>query len=80
MAEEEQQLKSLEDNDADRTAQREETLRMLRSGRANGIACPKCGKELKDILPVRIVVVDEVRKQNIFCPSESCDYTGLRVD
>ncbi len=82
MEEEEKQLKSLADNDAERAVAREETLKMLRQGRVNGIACPTCGEELKDVLPTHIVidVEDGIRRQNIFCSNESCDYTGLRVD
>lgn len=42
----------------------------------NGIACPKCGKELVDSEP-HITLTSNPPQTRIAC--ESCDYSGYRV-
>ena len=43
----------------------------------NGIACPKCGEELLDTHPNRILTSMPSQK-NVGCSSDKCDYTGYR--
>ena len=43
--------------------------------RANGIACPDCGKELMDSCPV-IILTSMPPQKNIHCPY--CGYRGYR--
>jgi hypothetical protein len=54
------------------------TVRFLKESRVptkNGIACPKCNKELSDAND-GIVLYSDPLKINILC--EYCDYTGYR--
>ena len=44
----------------------------------NGIACPKCGKELLDTHPNQILTSMPPQK-NVGCSSKKCDYTGYRI-
>lgn len=44
----------------------------------NGIACPKCGKELLDTQP-NVTLTSIPPKKNIGCSSDKCDYTGYRI-
>jgi C4-type Zn-finger protein len=44
----------------------------------NGIACPKCGKELLDTQP-NITLTSMPSKKNISCSSDKCDFTGYRI-
>ncbi len=44
----------------------------------NGIACPKCGKELMDSDALSLTSMPP--KRNIHCSSSNCDFTGYRVD
>jgi len=43
---------------------------------ANGIACPKCDKELWDSNPMLTLTSDPPQK-NVHCPS--CGYAGYRI-
>ena len=43
--------------------------------RPNGIACPKCGKELLDTNPTQVLLTSPVQYR-IHC--SACDYTGTR--
>lgn len=42
----------------------------------NGIACPKCGKELLDTNPM-ITLTSNPAQKNINC--SKCDYVGYRI-
>jgi len=42
----------------------------------NGIACPKCGKELVDSTP-NMVLATWPAQHRVHCPS--CNYTGTRL-
>ncbi len=42
----------------------------------NGIACPKCGKELLDSNPMITLTSDPAQK-NVHC--SKCDYVGYRI-
>ena len=44
----------------------------------NGLACPKCGKELLDTLPNEILTSIPPQK-NVGCSSKKCDFTGYRI-
>ena len=44
----------------------------------NGIACPKCGKELLDTQP-NVTLTSMPLKKNIGCSNENCDYVGYRI-
>lgn len=44
----------------------------------NGIACPKCGKELFDTQP-NVTFTTMPPKKKVGCSSDKCDYTGYRV-
>lgn len=48
------------------------------SPRLNGIACPKCGKELLDTKPNEMLA-SMPPKKSISCSSKKCDYTGYRI-
>lgn len=43
----------------------------------NGIACPKCGRELFDSHP-NITLTSNPAQKNTKCSSEKCDYIGYR--
>lgn len=44
----------------------------------NGIACPKCGKELFDTQP-NVTLTSNPPQKNIGCLNDKCDYTGYRI-
>jgi DNA-directed RNA polymerase subunit RPC12/RpoP len=44
--------------------------------RPNGIACPKCGKELMDTNP-NMTLTSYPAQKNVHCPK--CGYTGYRI-
>lgn len=67
-------LKSLEEHNRqilDYYAEQEE---LRRKGRANGIACPECGKELVD--NIEITLMSNPPQKQIWCPN--CNYKGTR--
>jgi len=68
-------LKTLEEHDAERAAiwKRGDGNEPL----PNGIACPKCGKELLDVQRA-ITVSGRPPKKNVWCPA--CDWRGTRVE
>lgn len=66
-------LKTLEEHNTLRAAAHDAMAQ--RSPRANGIACPQCGKELVDSNPS--VLASNPPKKNTKCLS--CDYVGYRI-
>lgn len=44
----------------------------------NGIACPKCGKELYDSSPM-VTLTSNPPQKNVACMSETCGYVGYRI-
>lgn len=48
----------------------------LQKPHPNGIACPKCGKELWDSAPT-ITLTSNPPQKNVHCPA--CGYTGYRL-
>lgn len=66
-------LKSL--NDHNTLAQRQWAWDSMVQSRPNGIACPKCGKELLDTNP-SCVLLTAPPQFRIHC--SACDYTGTR--
>lgn len=43
---------------------------------ANGIACPKCGKELTDINPL-VLLLSHPPQKDVYCIN--CGYKGFRI-
>ena len=50
--------------------------RLATEPHGNGIACPKCGAELRDSNPMMMLTSDPPQ-MNVHCPA--CDYYGTRV-
>ena len=46
------------------------------SPRLNGIACPKCGKEMYDSNPM-VMLTSMPAQKNVHC--SKCDYVGYRI-
>lgn len=44
----------------------------------NGIACPKCGKELLDTHPNQILTSIPPKK-SVGCSNDKCDFTSYRI-
>jgi len=68
-------MKTLEQHDTERW----EAHRSFQNGQnphPNGIACPKCGKELWDSNPM-LTLTSNPPKKDIHCPA--CDYRGYRL-
>ncbi len=42
----------------------------------NGIACPKCGSELLDSMPM-VTLSSHPAQKNVYCPT--CEYVGYRI-
>lgn len=61
---------------ADNNAKAAEAYRRFGEPRANGIACPSCGKELMDSSPSIILPSAPPSKQT-HC--SACDYSGTRL-
>lgn len=68
------ELKSLEEYN-DETMQKHEEMRKLNEPHANGLACPKCGKELWDSNPC-LVLTRYPAKKDVHCPE--CGFKGCR--
>jgi len=68
-------MKTLEQHNAERYEAFRE-LDAMSKPHANGIACPKCGKELWDSNPMCVLTSNPPQK-NVHCPS--CGYRGYRV-
>ncbi len=68
-------MKTLEEHDEQRRNDWKLTEEML-NPHPNGIACPKCGKELWDSNP-RMTLTSNPPKKNIHCPE--CNYRGYRL-
>lgn len=69
-------LKSLEEFNDERRALHRVMSDNLSPARPNGIACPKCGKELMDSDP-SITLTSCPPQKNIHC--KGCGYKGYRV-
>lgn len=68
-------LKTLEEHNKER----EDLYKKLCSyPKLNGIACPKCGKELMD--SDAMMLTSMPLRRNIHCSNSDCDFTGDRVD
>jgi len=65
-------LKPLEKHNAERA----NTYKKSNDPHPNGIACPKCGKELWDSDPGTTLTSSPPQK-NVHCPA--CKYVGYRV-
>jgi len=68
-------LKTLDEFNTERNAWWGKVLE-LNDPHPNGIACPKCGKEMFDIEPKMILTSDPPKKE-IKCPW--CGYSGYRL-
>ena len=68
-------MKTLEQHNADQWKAHEERQRLGQPHR-NGIACPKCGKELWDSHPMLTLTTYPAQK-NVHC--ESCGHVGYRL-
>jgi hypothetical protein len=66
-------LKSLEESNAE--SRRLAFAMNDNSPKPNGIACPKCGKELMDTNPMSTLTSNPLQK-NVHCPK--CEYSGYR--
>lgn len=71
------ELVSLEEHDRRRLAEIEAELDEMRHGRLNGIACPRCGAELRDSAPP-LVMMSLPPQVQVHCPG--CGWIGTRVD
>jgi len=69
------ELKTLDKHNDERW-QEHHTLEKLNQPHPNGIACPKCGKELWDSCPSKTLTSYPAQK-NINCPN--CGYVGYRL-
>ena len=67
-------LKSLNQQNAERV----EARRRMYESHPNGLACPKCGGELWDSNPLRILATNPPQL-DIHCPAEGCGWKGYRV-
>jgi hypothetical protein len=68
-------MKSLDQHNQQRREEHEAVDRLFNQPRRNGIACPRCGKELWDSCPATTLTSNPPQK-NIHC---ECGYTGYRV-
>ena len=68
-------MKTLDQHNSERleSLQRQQDARQPHP---NGIACPKCGKELWDSSPM-ITLTSSPCKKNVHCPD--CDHVGYRL-
>lgn len=66
-------LKSLDEFNRER---QEMWKALTDSSRPNGIACPKCGKELRDTFPFEKLASCPASKR-VHCPA--CNYSGTRL-
>lgn len=71
-------LKTLEQHNKERWEAYKAHDDMMRNGRTNGIACPKCGAELFDTQP-NMTLTSNPPKKYIGCRADGCDYTGYRI-
>ena len=69
-------MKTLAEYNAERTRKRIEFDNWMRNPHVNGIACPKCGKELWDSSP-SITLTSNPPKKNVHCPA--CGFKGYRI-
>ena len=69
-------LKSLEKYNKDQYKFYQE-MEKLSEPRPNGLACPKCGKELWDSNPTMVLTSSPPQK-NIHCPK--CGYRGYAIN
>lgn len=67
----EKKLKTLEEHNLQIMKKFDDKSKLL-----NGIACPKCGKELYDVNPISILT-SYPPKKNVACTS--CDYVGYAL-
>lgn len=67
-------LKPLDQHNREAAAAR----RRIYEPHPNGIACPKCGGELWDSDPLRILASNPPQK-NVHCPADGCGWKGYRV-
>lgn len=68
-------MKTLEEHNKERWKQHERAEQAMQP-HANGIACPKCGKELWDTDPC-LTLVSKPPQKNVHCPS--CGHRGYRL-
>jgi DNA-directed RNA polymerase subunit RPC12/RpoP len=68
-------MKTLEEHNSEQW-QIHEQSRKLNDPHPNGIACPKCGKELWDSLP-GMTLTSYPPQKNIHCPE--CGHVGYRL-
>lgn len=68
-------MKTLEQHNKERM-EVHENARRAGEPHPNGIACPKCGKELWDSKPLMTLAACPPKK-NIHCPE--CGYSGYRI-
>lgn len=69
-------MKSLDEFNAEKRKLYEEHDTYFSRPRRNGIACPKCGKELWDSQP-NMTLSSNPPQKNVACLA--CDYVGFRV-
>lgn len=67
-------LKSLDEHNSTSWAK---SAHNLHSPVPNGLACPKCKKELMDSNPM-VTLTSWPAQKNIHCINEDCDYVGFR--
>lgn len=72
---EEKTLKTLAQHNAERL-EIEQSFRHANDPRPNGIACPRCGKELWDSCPM-ITLTSHPAQKNVHCPD--CGHRGYRL-
>jgi len=69
-------LKTLSEHNSE--ASKTQATSMVFTPILNGIACPKCGKELLDSQP-NIILTSNPSQKNTCCSNKKCDYTGYRI-
>lgn len=71
-------LKSLDEHNEERRRAYAEMWAALRRPRANGIACPRCGRELRDSDPSSQLATSPPQYAT-HCAAEGCNYSGCRT-